>query len=145
MISLTRSETSDIKPVARVAQARPRDAQARKQHGAAAPASSKPAGGATGAAKHSRDASTGAKKNAKPSGKSGSATQVKPNSRSSNSSRVIGKFSWFDIFACLHGSVRTHSCMVSSDFFTIGFRHFLIFFFISSFVCLELLCLRCSL
>ncbi|XP_019715735.1 phosphatase and actin regulator 2 isoform X3 [Hippocampus comes] len=89
-----KTETSDIKPVARVAQARPRDAQARKQHGVAAPASSKPAGGATGAARHSRDASTSAKKTAKPSGKSGSATQVKPNSRSSNSSRVIAKSSY---------------------------------------------------
>ncbi|XP_051935697.1 phosphatase and actin regulator 2 isoform X2 [Hippocampus zosterae] len=88
-----KTETSDIKPVARVAQARPRDAQGRKQHGVAAPASSKPAGGATGTARHSRDASTGAKKPAKASGKSGSATQVKPNSRSSNSSRVIAKSS----------------------------------------------------
>ncbi|XP_077437273.1 phosphatase and actin regulator 2 isoform X2 [Vanacampus margaritifer] len=90
-----KTETRDTKPVVtRAGQARPRDAQARKQHSAAAPASSKPAGGAAGSARHSRDVSSGAKKTAKAPGKSGSAAQAKTNSRSSNnSSRTIAKSS----------------------------------------------------
>ncbi|XP_037128575.1 phosphatase and actin regulator 2 isoform X2 [Syngnathus acus] len=93
-VPVTRSETRNTKPVARATQARPREAQARKHHSAAAPASSKPAGGAAGTARHSRDASSGAKKSTKAAGKSASAAQAKTNSRSSNnSSRAIAKSS----------------------------------------------------
>ncbi|XP_077350662.1 phosphatase and actin regulator 2 isoform X2 [Festucalex cinctus] len=93
-ITEDKTETRDSKPVTRAGQARPRDAQARKQHSAAAPASSKPAGGAAGSARHSRDSSSGAKKTAKAPGKSGTAAQAKTNSRSSNnSSRAIAKSS----------------------------------------------------
>ncbi|XP_055358462.1 phosphatase and actin regulator 2 isoform X3 [Betta splendens] len=73
----------DTKPLAAANQARPREAQGKKQQGAAPPAASKPAGGAAATARH-RDGASGAKKPAKAAGKAGSSTQAKANARSAN-------------------------------------------------------------
>ncbi|XP_061545227.1 phosphatase and actin regulator 2 isoform X1 [Phycodurus eques] len=92
--TVDKREKSDTKPVPRAGQAPPRDAQVRKQQSAALPASSKPAGGAAVTTRHSRDASSGAKRSVKAPGKLGSVAQAKTNPRSSNnSSRVIAKSS----------------------------------------------------
>ncbi|XP_054653812.1 phosphatase and actin regulator 2 isoform X2 [Dunckerocampus dactyliophorus] len=92
-----KTERSDSKTIARAAQARPRDAQVKKQNSAAAatppPASSKPSGGTATTSRH-RDASSGAKRTVKPPGKQSSSTQVKANTRSANNaSRAIAKSS----------------------------------------------------
>ncbi|KAF7649218.1 hypothetical protein LDENG_00144940 [Lucifuga dentata] len=62
---------------------RPRDVQAKKQHSAAPPASSKPVGGTTGTTRH-RDGASGVKKTVKTTGKSGTTTQAKANPRNTN-------------------------------------------------------------
>ncbi|XP_030012174.1 phosphatase and actin regulator 2 isoform X1 [Sphaeramia orbicularis] len=88
-----KTERCDTKPMARANQARPRDAQAKKQHSATLPASSKSAGGTAGTTRH-RDGASGTKKTAKTTGKTGSSGQTKANSRSTNTtSRGVAKSS----------------------------------------------------
>lgn len=93
LLPLIHLERSDTKPNVRANQARPREVQAKKQPGAALPASSKPAGGTAAPAKH-KDGASGAKKTAKTTAKTGSSTQAKANPpRSTNTAgRGTGKF-----------------------------------------------------
>lgn len=93
LLPLICSERCDTKPLARANQARPRDAQAKKQQSATLPASSKSAGGIATATRH-RDGASGTKKTAKSTGKTGNASQAKANPRSTNNtSHGTGKFS----------------------------------------------------
>ncbi|KAM3863096.1 phosphatase and actin regulator 2 [Diretmus argenteus] len=78
-----RTERCDTNALPRASQVRPRELQAKKTPGAAAPASSKPIGGTSGTTRH-RDGASAVKKSAKTTGKSGSATQAKANPRNTN-------------------------------------------------------------
>ncbi|XP_034040459.1 phosphatase and actin regulator 2 isoform X1 [Thalassophryne amazonica] len=86
-------ERCDTKPTAQASQGRPREVEAKKQHSATLPASSKAVGGTTGTTRH-RDAASGPKKAAKTVGKPASSTQAKVNSRdTNNTSHGIAKSS----------------------------------------------------
>uniref|UniRef100_UPI0037E7029E phosphatase and actin regulator 2 n=1 Tax=Semicossyphus pulcher TaxID=241346 RepID=UPI0037E7029E len=74
----------DTKPLPRANQARLRDAQAKKQQSATLPASSKPASGTAATTRHREGGAAGTKKTAKTTGKAGSSTQAKANTRSTN-------------------------------------------------------------
>ncbi|XP_041865544.1 phosphatase and actin regulator 2 isoform X2 [Melanotaenia boesemani] len=87
------TERCDTKPHARANQVRPREIQAKKQHSATLPTSTKSAGGSTAPARH-KDAASGAKKTAKTTVKTGPSTQGKANQRHTNTtSRGIAKSS----------------------------------------------------
>lgn len=93
LLLLTCSERCDTKPLTRANQVRPRDPQAKKQHTATQPASSKAAGSTAGTARN-KEGSTGTKKTAKTTGKAGLSTQTKANPRNNNNiNRGTGKFS----------------------------------------------------
>uniref|UniRef100_A0A8C7ZZ12 Phosphatase and actin regulator n=1 Tax=Oryzias sinensis TaxID=183150 RepID=A0A8C7ZZ12_9TELE len=77
------TERCDTKQPGRANQARPRDAQAKKQQSAAAPASAKPAGGTGNTTRHKDDASA-TKKTTKTVGKNGTSQQTKANPRHTN-------------------------------------------------------------
>uniref|UniRef100_A0A3B3DDC7 Phosphatase and actin regulator n=1 Tax=Oryzias melastigma TaxID=30732 RepID=A0A3B3DDC7_ORYME len=76
-------EKCDTKPPGRANQARARDAQAKKQQSATAPASAKPAGGTGTTARH-KDGASAAKKTTKTTGKTGTSQQAKANPRHTN-------------------------------------------------------------